>query len=145
VEKNLTLVVRGLELPERLATEIDRRIAGLEHFYPRLIGCSVIIEGPGRHHRTGGPYAVQIELRVPGAEPLLVARQSQEAIERAIDDAFDVAGRRLEDFARVQRGKVERNPRRPSRPRRPVTVEKPRPAARARAAARAVKPRPAPE
>jgi ribosome-associated translation inhibitor RaiA len=109
MERPLNLIARGVELPPELAQEIHERAARLERFYPRLVGCSVVVEGPGRHHRRGGPYDVRLDLRVPGAEPILVNRQHQEGLARAIDDVFDVATRRLEDLQRLQRAEVKRH------------------------------------
>lgn len=107
MERPLSLIVRGVELPPLLEEQIHERAAKLERFYPRLVGCSVIVEGPGRHHQRGGPFDVRLDLRVPGAEPILINRQHQEQLDRAIDDAFDVAARRLEDLLRLQRGQVK--------------------------------------
>lgn len=48
--------------------------------------CRVVLELIGRHRRKGKQYAVRIDLKVP------------------LRDAFDAAGRRIEDYARIQRG-----------------------------------------
>jgi cold shock CspA family protein len=108
MERPLSLVTRGLALTPPVEDDIRARVAALERFCPRLVGCTVFVDGPGRHHRRGGPYEVRLDLRVPGAEPILVTRQRQERLERAVDDAFDVAARRLEDLQRAQRGEVKR-------------------------------------
>jgi cold shock CspA family protein/ribosome-associated translation inhibitor RaiA len=107
MERTLQLTARGVDLPPAIEREIRTRAAALERFYPRLVGCTVAIEGPGMRHQTGGPYEVRLDLRVPGAEPILVNRQRQERLQHAIDDAFDVATRRLEDLLRLQRGDVK--------------------------------------
>ncbi len=109
MERPVTITARHLELAPGLEAEIRRRVGGLERFYPRLIGCSVLVGGPGRHHRAGGPYEVRLDLRVPGAEPLLITRQHGERLEPAIADAFDAATRQLEDLIRIQRGDVKRH------------------------------------
>ncbi|MBI4642020.1 MAG: HPF/RaiA family ribosome-associated protein, partial [Candidatus Tectomicrobia bacterium] len=53
-----------------------------------------------------GPYTVRIDLTVPGAE-LVVDRQEDADLYVAIRDAFHAARRRLEDYARRQRGTVK--------------------------------------
>jgi len=108
VERPLALTTRGIEIPERLRQEIEERAQRLERFYPRLIGCSVVVEGPGSRHRNGGPYAVVLDLRVPGADPLLVTRRKEARLETAIDSAFDAARRQLEELASAQRRESER-------------------------------------
>jgi hypothetical protein len=47
---------------------------------------------------------VGLDLRVPGAEPLLVTRRKEARLESAIDAAFEAARRQLEELARAQRG-----------------------------------------
>lgn len=111
MERPMSLIARGLHLAPTLESDIRNRVEALERFYPRLVGCTVFVDGPGRHHRRGGPYEVRLDLRVPGAEPILITRQRQERVERAVDDAFDVATRRLEDLQRLQRDFVEAEPR----------------------------------
>ncbi|HEY7472969.1 MAG TPA: HPF/RaiA family ribosome-associated protein [Gemmatimonadota bacterium] len=107
MKRGTTIAARGVRVPPRLEQEIQKRIDELEHFYPDMIGCSIRVQGPGRRHRTGGPFEVHIDLRVPGGEPILVNRQHEERLDLAIGQAFDVADRRLEDFARIQRGDVK--------------------------------------
>jgi cold shock CspA family protein len=104
----------------------------LDTFYSRVMGCRVAIEVPHRHHRKGSPYHIRIDLTVPGEEIVVKrepslsqrARQSGETgikkhlevktphknLRVAINDAFRAAGRRLQDYARRQRGDVKSHP-----------------------------------
>lgn len=117
MERPMSLIARGFALTPAVEDEIRTRVEALERFYPRLVGCTVFVDGPGRHHRRGGPFEVRLDLRVPGADPILITRQRQERVERAVDDAFDVATRRLEDLQRLQRDEVKRRaePQQPAR------------------------------
>jgi cold shock CspA family protein len=103
----LRIASHHYELPPEAEELIRERAAWLERFYPGLIGCAVTIEGAGAHHRTGGPIEVHLDLRVPGADPLLINRQAGGEIEVALRETFDAARRRLEDLAREQRGQVK--------------------------------------
>lgn len=101
----------------------------LHRFYPRIMGCRVAIEEvTGR--KEGNPWHVRIDLTVPGGEvvvqhePNLAGRarrignaeikkgmesqHSQKNLHAAIQDAFKSARRRLQDFARKQRGDTKR-------------------------------------
>jgi ribosome-associated translation inhibitor RaiA len=109
MERPLHLSARGTELPDSARSLIEDEAERLERYYPRLVGCSVIVQGPGSRHRTGGSFSVNIDLRVPNAEPIMVNRQSAPDLETAIRLSFDAAQRRLEDFARIQRGQVKRH------------------------------------
>ena len=97
------ITAHHFKLNDALESMIRERAEGLEKFYPRLIRCHVTIEGPGNHHRTGGPYDVRVDLSVPGKE-LVVTRQTGEDVTVVMRDAFDAARRQLQDFARRQRG-----------------------------------------
>lgn len=109
MEKPLSITTHHLDLSPSAEAVIRERAAHLEHYFPALVGCSVIVEGPGRHHRTGGPFSVHIDLRVPGGEPVIVNRQEDEDLQLAVGGAFDAARRRLEDFARLRRYDTKRH------------------------------------
>jgi cold shock CspA family protein len=99
------MTVRDLSLSEAATAEIRAKAADLETYYDSIISCRVVVEGPVRHHHTG-PFTVRIDLSVPGAE-LVVDRHADKDLYVAIRDAFDAARRRLEDYARRQRGTVK--------------------------------------
>jgi cold shock CspA family protein len=107
MEKALSLTVHNTEISPAIEEIVRERVARLEVVYSRLVGCSLVIEGPGNRHQTGGPFAVTMDLRVPGGEPLIVGRQVADGLDVAIRAAFDAATRLLEDFARRQRGDVK--------------------------------------
>ncbi|MBI3757738.1 MAG: HPF/RaiA family ribosome-associated protein [Deltaproteobacteria bacterium] len=93
-------------LPENLEEEIREKAAKLDSYYDGIMRCRVVIEAPVGHHRRGGPYNVRIDLTVSGGE-LVVNRQNNEELPVSIRDAFDAMRRRLEDYARHQRGAVK--------------------------------------
>jgi len=113
---------RNMGVSPDLEEEIRSRVAWLEGFHPRIVGCRVVLEAPHRHRRR--PLHIRIELSLPGEdvivdrEPALdtTARSARANNDRAgqhedaygaIREAFDVARRRLEDVARRQRGDVK--------------------------------------
>lgn len=109
MERPVDVTARSIDLPDSMRELVEERARRLERYYPELVGCSVTVEGPGRRRRTGGPFSVQLDLRVPNAEPIVVTRQRAEDLQVAIRESFDAARRRLEDFARQQRGDVKRH------------------------------------
>jgi len=100
------ITARDFTLSEAFEAEIRDKIEKLDNYYNAIIGCEVVVEAPVEHHRKGGPFNVRIDLTLPGGE-LAVTRQKQETLAAAIREAFDAARRRLEDYARHQRGEIK--------------------------------------
>ena len=124
-----TITFRGVRGTDALETEILTRLQKLETYYPRIMASRVLVELVQRHHQAGNRYHVRIDLTVPGDE-IVVAHEAglhaaaQDAdVERftkvaesdperkhvrvAIREAFDIAKRRLQDYARRQPGAVK--------------------------------------
>ena len=108
----LEVTFRHMEPSAAAEARIAEKVDKLEQLYSQLTRCHVIVEAPHEHHRQGKLFHVSIDLTVPGAE-LLVTRghnhqsHAHEDVYVAIRDAFDAAKRRLEDYARQQRGDVK--------------------------------------
>ncbi len=111
---------RDLAQNDVLEALIRERAETLPHTYNRLLHCRVLVEVPHRHHRAGNRYRVRIELSVPGdtivvshypsldpavrqtgATPTKAAELDAGDRDAAIvlREAFDIARRRLQDFA----------------------------------------------
>jgi cold shock CspA family protein len=78
------------------------------------VGCRVTVEAPHRHHRHGKLYDVRIDLSVPGRD-VFVGRSgplnhAHEDVYVAIRDAFNAAGRQLQDHVRKAQGAVKVHP-----------------------------------
>lgn len=121
---------RGLAPVSALEDEIRERVVWLEQFYTGIVRCRVLVEVPHRHRHDGRHVHVRIEATVPGGPPIVVSHEPSlhgrlkdvedaahrkddeiESVHRyaqvAVREAFDAARRRLEDFAREQRGTVK--------------------------------------
>jgi len=97
---------RGMDSSAALETSVRERAAKLEQFHPRLTSCRVVIEEAGRHQRKGRQFVVRVDLTAPGGE-VAVNHEHDEDVYVALRGAFDAARRKLEDFAREQRGDVK--------------------------------------
>jgi len=81
---------------------IRKAVGKLETFSGRITACRVIVEVPQRF--PAGPpitFNVRVDLTVPGDE-IVVTHQGDADLETAIQNAFDAAGRRLQDYVRTQ-------------------------------------------
>jgi len=101
MELPLTITAHEVTLPEPLEAAIREKASKLEKVNGRLIACHVTVEGPGRHHRNGGPYKVRIDLSVPGSELVINQKESSD-LTLVVRDAFDAARRRLEEHRDLQ-------------------------------------------
>jgi hypothetical protein len=124
------ITFRGLAHSDALESEIRQRVGWLEPFYTDTVRCRVLVELPHRHRRDGRQLHVRVEITVPGGESIVIshepslhgrlkhigedahrkgteAESSHRYAAVAIREAFDAARRRLEDFAREQRGAVK--------------------------------------
>ena len=102
----LQVTYRGMESSVALDAAVRERAGKLEQFHPRIVSCRVVIEQPARHQQQGKPFVVHVDLKVPGGE-IAVNRDHHEDVFVALRDAFDAARRKLEDYAREQRGDVK--------------------------------------
>jgi cold shock CspA family protein len=125
-----TITFRRVRRTTRLDSEILERQHKLDLFYPQITKSRVLVELVQRRHQAGNRYHVRIELTVPGetisvsheaawhvaargAETVAVKRSAESGPEHkhvrvALRDAFDAARRKLQDYARRQRGDVKR-------------------------------------
>lgn len=94
------------DIPKSSALEalIQKEIDRLEHYFERIVSVRVRVQQA--YKRQGSPYDVRIEINVPG-ETLVVdeapgpeTEQSHRNAERAVRDAFRIAARRVQEYAR---------------------------------------------
>jgi cold shock CspA family protein len=124
-----TMTFRGVKRTDALEAEVITRLRKLETYYHGIMGCHVLVELVERHHEAGNHYHVRIDLTVPGEEIVVAHEASLHATDRdihlakatkqdeadperkhalvAIHEAFDIARRRLQDYARRQRGTIK--------------------------------------
>ena len=95
----LQVTADGVELGPGEQANLEAHVRKLETFFHRLLGCRVAVSAPNRWAQAGPmTYRVRIDLTVPGEE-LVIERQPNPNLLDAIQDALQVAGRRLQDYA----------------------------------------------
>lgn len=104
----LQISLHGIEHSDALYNAIKDKAEKLDRYYAHIMSCRVVLELAGRHKRHGKQFSAHIDLKVPGGE-IAVTKDHDEQLEIALRDAFDAATRRLEDYARVQRGDVKQH------------------------------------
>lgn len=104
----LQITVRNVEDSDAARRLVEKGVGKLELFYGRITSCRAMIDVP-QHFPAGTPiaYNVRVDIRVPGEE-IVIKRQAHPELHTAIQEAFDAAGRRLQDYAQRARGDVKR-------------------------------------
>lgn len=92
----------GMEPSDALASAAREKTAKLELFCPEIIACHVAIELAHKHRQQGRPFAVRLNLTLPGNE-LAVSRVENEDVYVALRDAFDDMKRQIKETLRRMR------------------------------------------
>jgi ribosome-associated translation inhibitor RaiA len=102
----LQITFRNFPRSDAVEARIRAKTAKLEAFNPHIMSCHVVVEELDRHHHQGRQFTVRLDIRVPGHE-VAVGREHHQDIYVALRDAFNAAGRKLEEAARTRRGGVK--------------------------------------
>jgi cold shock CspA family protein/ribosome-associated translation inhibitor RaiA len=131
----LKITFRNMDPSPAIEDNVREKAAKLDELYDGITSCRVVVEAPHRHHHKGKAYIVRIDLKVPGGE-LVINRApkrlaatkvagsdeprdalaeahepskhgAHEDVYVAIRDAFNAAGRKVQDYTRKRRGKVK--------------------------------------
>jgi ribosomal subunit interface protein len=107
----LQITFQNMDPSPAIEARVTERAQRLERFGNRIVGCTVVIEAPHRHHHKGKTYTVRIDISVPGKDVHVTrspgTHHAHEDVYVAIRDAFDAASRQLEDHVRRMRGDVK--------------------------------------
>jgi len=107
----LQISFRQMEHSPAIEATIREKAARLDTFAGRIMSCRVVVEPAGKHHLHGNQYELHIDITLPGGEVVATREPGEHKeykdIAIAIRDAFDSAGRQLEDHVRRQRGDVK--------------------------------------
>jgi hypothetical protein len=124
-----TVTFFGMAPNKWIDAEVRRRADRLETYCGDIVSCRVAVDLPHRHHQEGNRLSVRIDLTVPGEE-LAVTHGSnvhgskqdldeeewvkqfdvegmRKHLRLVIHEAFEVARRRLQDYARRRRHDVK--------------------------------------
>ena len=108
----LELSFRQVQKTEQLEALIQERAAKLEKFHPRIVSCRIAVEKPQEHPRSGNPYRVRIEVRVPPSHDLVVDKRPQDhamhdPLDIVLNDTFKSMERQLKELAERQNMEVK--------------------------------------
>ena len=100
------ITYRGMPHSAAMDARILEHAGRLEALQPRITRCHVIVAEADRHKSKGNLFEIHVDAHFPGHE-LVATRQAHEDAYVAIDEAFGVVVRQLEDTIARQRGEVK--------------------------------------
>lgn len=108
----LQVIFRNCPQSEAIVMLVEKKAKQLEKYFPRIMGCRVVIEVPHQHQTKGNLYRVLVDLTLPGNE-IVVGRnptqhESHQDVFVAIRDSFKAARRQLQDLVRKRRADNKR-------------------------------------
>ena len=80
----------------------------LDDAHPRITRCHVVMVETDKHKSKGNLFECHLDLHVPGHEIVATQKANEDAYV-AINEAFAVASRQLEDAVRIDRGEVKQH------------------------------------
>ena len=105
----LHISFQGLAQSDAIEAAVRKHAQKLDHFCPDIMRCRVSVVLDEKHKHQGKPFAVHVDVTIPGHE-LVSNRERNEDVYVALRDAFDDMGRMLEDAVRRRRGQVKLHP-----------------------------------
>ncbi len=103
----LQITFRHVDHSPAVEARARELVTWLERFHERIMGCHVVIEAPAAHRHKGASFNIKIDLTIPGERIAVrsghLEGEQQVDIYGALRDAFDIARRRLQDYAQRRR------------------------------------------
>jgi cold shock CspA family protein/ribosome-associated translation inhibitor RaiA len=112
VQVPLQIVYERIGHSDALDATVRKEAQRLERFYGRITSARVVIARPQRRRHKGDTYSVRIHVAMPGGKHIDITRDPaatgrHEDAHVTIRDAFDAAGRQLQDEVRKLGGEVK--------------------------------------
>ena len=103
---NPQITYRGMPHSPAMDSRILELASRLDDLHPKITRCHVVVDETDRHKNKGNLFEVHVDLHVPGSE-IVATKQANADAYAAINEAFEVVTRQLEDTVRRQRGDVK--------------------------------------
>jgi ribosomal subunit interface protein len=102
------ITYRGMDASPAMDSRILEYAQKLEEFHPKITMCHVIVDMRDRKKTKGNHFEVRIDAHVPGHEVGASLKEDEDPYV-AMDQAFEVMYRQLEEDIRRKRGHVKRH------------------------------------
>jgi len=114
LQKPLGITFRNVDKTMGLENIIYEETMKLEKIHRNLVYCSIAVEKPQEHQKSGNPYRIRLEIMAPKSPDIIVTRSHLDEdmhtpLESVMKNAFKVARRRLKKLKAKQRIESKRN------------------------------------
>ena len=111
----LEISFRDVEKTDEVEELIRQKAAKLDRVCDHINSCSVMVEKLQKHQRSGQPYKVRLDIKVPPGHELVISRDASRGnlhldLNAEIRWAFDVAERQLIELMEKQRRDIKTHP-----------------------------------
>ena len=111
----LKMTFRNVPKSAAMEALIRKQAAKLERVCSHLMSCSISVEKPQTHQKSGNPFRVRLDVTVPPDHELVTVRDAGEGdlhqrLPTVVRQAFDATQRQLKKLTERQRGKVKSHP-----------------------------------
>lgn len=107
----IDITLRDMAATDGIRAAVERWVARLEHYEPRIMRCEVTVDCPHKHHNKGRIFHIRLKITVPDRIIVVDREPEQDASHDdfyvALADAFRIAKRQIQDHARIRRGDVK--------------------------------------
>jgi len=108
----IEITFREVEKTTELEELIRRKAQKLDRICSYISSCRVAVEKVQKHQRSGQPFKVRIDMKVPPGHELVISRDPSKGnlhldVAAEIRWAFDVAARKLRELMEKQRGDIK--------------------------------------
>ena len=115
MEVPLEITFRGVDKSDFIEDIIRKQVSKLEKICTYMISCRVVIEKRQKFQKTGNPFRVLIDVRVPPGHQLVATRDSTEGdlhdkLPKTVRYGFDAMRKQLLEIMEKQRGDVKVHP-----------------------------------
>jgi cold shock CspA family protein len=112
MQKPLEITFRGVRRAEFVEKLIREKVAKLEKACDHITSCRIAVEKPQHFQKTGNPFRVRIDIRVPRHHEVLIKRESSEgnmhdSLQKVLGSAFDSAFLAVHELSQRQRRDVK--------------------------------------
>jgi cold shock CspA family protein/ribosome-associated translation inhibitor RaiA len=112
MQKPLEITFRGVPKMDSIEELISEKVAKLEKVCNYITSCHIAVEKPQLYQKTGNPFKVRIDIRIPHNHEIVIRRECTEgdmhdSLQMVLRDAFKAARIAVEDLVQKQRHEVK--------------------------------------